>query len=307
MTSVAPLWANQQDNLSSVPYEQRKPEETLLYQLIEQYYPELKTTMEDQGRPLPMYVQEEFDAYLKCGRLEHGFLRVQCESCHQEILLPYSCKRRGFCPSCCGMRMVESAAHLVDKVLPHQPMRQWVLSFPYPLRLLLAREPKILSDVLGIVYGKVRYELKTAYRDGTTHVIFSPLDFIARLASLVPPPRVNLTRFHGVFAPNSWYRRLIIPKQDEKGRAIGADKGHTQNESERRSKMSWAQRLKRVFNIEITVCEHCGGKVKIIACIEDQAIIDKILAHVRKKGREEVGNQCEARAPPKFDLLSNLE
>ena len=69
--------------------------------------------------------------------------------------------------------------------------------------------------------------------------------------------------------------------------------------------MTWAQRLKRVFNIEITVCEHCGGRVKIIACIEDQATIDKILAHVRKKGREEVGNQWEARAPPKFDLLSN--
>ena len=51
--------------------------------------------------------------------------------------------------------------------------------------------------------GNIRYQLKTAYRDGTTHVIFEPLDFIAKLASLVPKPRVNLTRFHGVFAPNS--------------------------------------------------------------------------------------------------------
>jgi hypothetical protein len=54
--------------------------------------------------------------------------------------------------------------------------------------------------------GKVRYELKTPYRDGTTHVIFEPLDFIARLVALVPKPRVNLTRFHGVFAPNSTHR-----------------------------------------------------------------------------------------------------
>ncbi len=51
--------------------------------------------------------------------------------------------------------------------------------------------------------GKVRYELKTPYRDGTTHIIFEPLDFIAKLAALVPKPRFNLTRFHGVFAPNS--------------------------------------------------------------------------------------------------------
>ncbi|GHL51337.1 hypothetical protein ECZU29_61870 [Escherichia coli] len=51
--------------------------------------------------------------------------------------------------------------------------------------------------------GNVRYQLKTPYRDGTTHVIFEPLDFIARLAALVPKPRVNLTRFHGVFAQQS--------------------------------------------------------------------------------------------------------
>jgi hypothetical protein len=59
--------------------------------------------------------------------------------------------------------------------------------------------------------GKVRYELKTPYRDGTTHVIFEPLDFIARLAALVPKPRVNLTRFHGVFAPNSAHRAQVTP------------------------------------------------------------------------------------------------
>ena len=51
--------------------------------------------------------------------------------------------------------------------------------------------------------GNVRYQLKTPYRDGTTHVIFEPLDFIARLAALVPKPRGNLTRPYGIFAPNS--------------------------------------------------------------------------------------------------------
>jgi hypothetical protein len=59
--------------------------------------------------------------------------------------------------------------------------------------------------------GKVRYELKTPYRDGTTHVIFEPVDFIAKLAALVPRPRINLTRFHGVFAPNSKHRVWVTP------------------------------------------------------------------------------------------------
>ena len=54
--------------------------------------------------------------------------------------------------------------------------------------------------------GRIRYQLKTPYNDGTTHVIFEPLDFIAKLVALLPKPRVNLTRYHGVFAPNSKYR-----------------------------------------------------------------------------------------------------
>ena len=65
--------------------------------------------------------------------------------------------------------------------------------------------------------GNVRYQLKTPCRDGTTHVIFEPLDFIARLAALVPKPRVNLTRFHGVFAPNSKYRARVIPARRGRG------------------------------------------------------------------------------------------
>ena len=54
--------------------------------------------------------------------------------------------------------------------------------------------------------GRIRYQLKTPYNDGTTHVIFEPLDFIAKLVALLPKPRVNLTRYQGVFAPNSKYR-----------------------------------------------------------------------------------------------------
>ncbi len=65
--------------------------------------------------------------------------------------------------------------------------------------------------------GKVRYELKTPYRDGITHVIFEPIDFIAKLAALIPKSRVNLTRFHGVFAPNSKYRALVTPAKRGKG------------------------------------------------------------------------------------------
>jgi len=133
-------------------YVRHRPEATLLYQLVERYYPEFVTAREATGRPLPRYVQEEFAAYLKCGRLEHGFLRVRCEDCHAEKLVAFSCKRRGFCPSCGARRMADSAALFADEVLPRKPLRQWVLSLPFALRFLLATDTEALTQVLGIVY-----------------------------------------------------------------------------------------------------------------------------------------------------------
>ncbi len=112
--------------------------------------------------------------------------------------------------------------------------------------------------------GKVRYELKTPYRDGTTHVIFEPLDFIARLAALVPNPKVNLTRFHGVFAPNSQHRALVTPAKRGKGnKSKACDEPHEHTPVEPRAAMTWAQRLKRVFDIDIETCSECGGAVKV--------------------------------------------
>ena len=108
-------------------------------------------SIEASGGHLPTFVRQKFEEYLKCGLLEHGFLRVKCDRCRHEHLVMFSCKRRGFCPNCGARRMVESAAHLVDHVFPEAPVRQFVLTFPFPLRLLLAAEPKVLSEVLAVV------------------------------------------------------------------------------------------------------------------------------------------------------------
>ena len=473
-------------------YQRHRPEQTLLYQIVEQHYPAFTAHLAERGKELPGYVQREFEDYLKCGRLEHGFLRVRCESCHVEHLVAFSCKRRGFCPSCGARRMAESAALLVDEVFPEQPVRQWVLSFPFQLRFLFASRPETMSRVLGIVYrciatqrikqvgfsrknartgavtliqrfgsalnlnvhfhmlfldgvyverpdgsllfrwvkaptsaeltrlahtiahrvgrflerqgllerdaensylaldavgddpmtpllghsityriavgpqagrkvftlqtlpasdepvdggagkvagfslhagvaaraderkklerlcryisrpavsekrlsftpnGNIRYQLKTPYRDGSTHVIFEPLDFIARLAALVPKPRVNLTRFHGVFAPNSKHRASVTPAKRGKGNKPKAvDDPQERTPVERRASMSWAQRLKRVFNIDIETCRECGGAVKVIACIEDPVVIKQILDHLKHKAKTSESRALpESRAPP---------
>jgi hypothetical protein len=153
--------------------------------------------------------------------------------------------------------------------------------------------------------GKVRYQLKTPYRDGTTHVIFEPLDFLAKLAALVPKPRVNLTRYHGIFAPNSRHRARVTPAKRGKGDSPAPlDELPERPPRRRRAPMTWAQRLKRVFNIDVETCRACGGALRIIACIEDPVVINKILEHLNEKGGFAAkGLLPQTRAPPQQGSL----
>jgi hypothetical protein len=156
--------------------------------------------------------------------------------------------------------------------------------------------PAISSERLSrLPDGRIRYALKTPYRDGTSHVIFEPLDLLARLAALVPSPGVNLTRYHGVFAPNHRWRALIVPAQ--RGRA-GSAAGQG-SATPKHVAMTWAQRLKRVFGIQINPCAQCGGAVKIIASIENPEVIGQILWHLGLD-RQDLAHQRQptARAPP---------
>jgi len=153
---------------------------------------------------LPGYVQREFEDYLKCGRLGHGFLRVRCENCHEERLVAFSCKRRGFCPSCGTRRMAESAALLVDEIFPHQPVPQWVLSFPFLLRFLFASRPVVTGQVLGIVNRVIATHLvkKAGYSKKTART--GAVTLIQRFGSAL---NLNI-HFHMLFLDGVYVDRL---------------------------------------------------------------------------------------------------
>jgi len=104
-----------------------------------------------EGAGLPEFIAREFREFLTCGVLAHdGFARVRCVRCAFEHLVPFSCKGRGFCPSCGGRRMTERAAQLVDGVIPPVPVRQWVLTLPFRLRYLLALDHGLSRAVLAV-------------------------------------------------------------------------------------------------------------------------------------------------------------
>jgi hypothetical protein len=466
-------------SFKELQYKRHRPDESVLYKLIQE---NLETFLErfqlEMGHPLPAFVTKEFYDYLDCGILANGFLRVQCEKCHHENLVAFSCKHRGFCPSCGARRMVETAAHLVDYVLPDQPIRQFVLTFPFQLRPLLAVRPKIMSACLEISHrattafllkkaglskttgvtggvtliqrfggacnvnvhlhqllidgayelntdkipedfhksapptipeleglvktiahrvakylekngiiakdddaplqlnipmeegfshlqaasssyrfllgpnkgkkalvlksqvdrdhlgkgglvgkysgftlhggvavgpgqrdklekiaryiarpaiseerlsvnsrGQVIYKLKTPYDDGTTQIVFEPLEFMEKLAALVPRPRVHLTRFHGVLAPNYKYRKLIVPTPlattPNQGAVDQSQDDNIKNDSTKKKRITWAQLLKRVFKMDMETCNVCGGKMAVISAITDPEVIQKILEHLK--------------------------
>lgn len=462
-------------------YSRHQPEKTILYKTFQREF-ETFVAMAQKNTdklPFPMHVFQEVDAYLGCGILANGFIRIKCESCQHEKLVAFSCKKRGFCPSCGGKRMNEVAMHLVDNVFPNVPVRQWVLSFPFSVRYLLAYNPTLVTKILAIYirivsnwyvkaarkngnigktaavtfvqrFGgainlnvhfhalfldgvfaveknaphfipvfpptdkeivklvtrinlrvsrylekkgyelndfsedpfaheqpvlaqiagasvqsriglgkraglkvrrmgdwysigdaylistrcalsdgfslhanvqikrdeknlleklcrytarppialermsetqeeKILYKLKTRYSDGTTHILFDPQELVEKVIALIPPPRANLLRYHGLFAPNSKLRSKIIPKQGEKKEKL-----------EYREQSKWAKLLKRSFAIEIFKCNHCDGKMKLIATIQDLAIAKKILDSVGLSS--EVPVKSSPRAPPQQEF-----
>ena len=146
-------------------YARHEPTGSLLHRAVSTHLESFVRFAEARsGRPLPRYVVEEFRGYLRCGVLAHGFGRARCAGCGRDMVVAFSCKLRGVCPSCGGRRMSETAADLVDCVLPEVPLRQWVLSVPFDLRLRLAAEPDALTLVARVFFEELRREGLSANR-----------------------------------------------------------------------------------------------------------------------------------------------
>jgi hypothetical protein len=123
---------------------------------------------------------------------------------------------------------------------------------------------------------KVKLKLKTPYSDGTTHLLLTFSEFIEKLMALVPPPRSHLVRWGGVFAPNSPVRKQITLKPNIK-------KGFQFAEKENQKvfkNQSWSKMLAKAFKIAVTICEHCGGKLRKICAVNDRDSIHRYLRHL---------------------------
>ena len=121
--------------LEEVVYQRREPEAGLLFQAVADNLETFLAGLAEIGHELPRHVEKELREFVGCGALGAGFLRLRCDGCGEERVVAFSCKGRGFCPTCTGRRMADTSARLVDDVFPSEaPVRQWVLSLPLEIR-----------------------------------------------------------------------------------------------------------------------------------------------------------------------------
>jgi len=157
------------------------------------------------GRGLPGFVEREFREFLNCGVLAYGFARFRCTGCQREILVAFSCKGRGFCPSCCGRRMAELATHLVDGVLGGLPVRQWVLTLPYRLHYALAWDHRLCRAALAVfIRAVLGLERRRARQRGIGGGVGGAVTAIQRFGSAL---NTNV-HFHTLVAQGVFERSL---------------------------------------------------------------------------------------------------
>lgn len=469
-------------------YVPREADATVLYGAVAGWLETFLATARGRDRGVPGFVEREFRAYLECGIAAHGFLRVHCDACGHDRIVPFSCKGRGFCPSCAGRRMADTAAHLVDRVFPEAPVRQWVLTLPVALRYRMAFDAALTGEVLrafvralfasfrrrvrrrrkarflqcgaitfvqrfgdalnlnvhfhvlaldgafdaddpararflvlpppedreilrvalsferrlarllerrgldagadageadplpleqpllaelsgasaqgrvatgpragrrlrrlgdridaellqqdGSTPGCVKvggvslhaavavpardrrrlkrlcryaarpslaterlskrpdgcllYRLRHRWRDGTTHMLFEPLELMERLAVLVPPPRFHLVRYYGILAPAAGWRDAVVPASPEElpHKGARAQEGSSADGAAEREpggeaagkprgrRVPWAELLSRVFAVDALTCPRCARPMRILAAIQSPEAIRAIL------------------------------
>jgi hypothetical protein len=143
--------------------------------------------------------------------------------------------------------------------------------------------------------GDVAVHLRRPWADGTTHLLFTPTAFLARLAVLVPRPRVNLVLYHGVLAPRARWRPDVVPRPDDAAPASGAPRGAMAAARGWR----WADLMRRVFAVDVLACPQCGGRLRFIATLAASETTRRILRHLQLA--PEVPAPAPPRAPPSAD------
>jgi hypothetical protein len=159
-----------------------------------------------------------------------------------------------------------------------------------------ACRPPIAQDRLHLTPdGQVVLELRHRWSDGTTHLVVDPLELLERLAALTPRPRINLVLYYGVFGPHARRRARVVAGARSEAGAV-APAAQPRQTSCDWGGSSWAQLMRRSFGFDVLACSRCGGRLRLVATIDQRAAIDRILRHLGLP--TDLPIPRSARAPP---------
>jgi len=199
-------------------YTRRTPEQSIFYKAFKKQWPIIRAMCRaaNDGHGLPVFIEKAADNYLKCGKgtginsffqnllipvPKHGFVYAKCDRCEESIAVALSCKQRGLCNSCDTRRGIAMSAHLVDEVIPHVKIRQWVITFPHDLRYLLAWKKDLRSWVLAAVMRALeRHYVAQALAKGCKDPKFAAISVAQRFDSAI---RLNC-HWHILCADGVW-------------------------------------------------------------------------------------------------------
>jgi ribosomal protein S27E len=188
---------------SEASYRPRNPEDNPLYGIVSEHLETFLARQQVRDRPVPYFVERELREFLECGVLANGFLRVHCDACGKDRVVPFRARGRSVCSSCCGRRMADTAAHLVDRVFPTVPIRQWVLSLPFELRYRLAYDSSLVRDVLRIFIQTIFSSLRRRARQyrGIRNSKCGGVTFVQRFGGAI---NLNI-HFHSLVLDGVYY------------------------------------------------------------------------------------------------------
>ncbi len=148
----------------------------------------------------------------------------------------------------------------------------------------LCRPPIAQERLEETATGKLRYTLKRPWRDGTVALVLEPLDLLARVCALIPPPRFNMIRYHGVLSSHAKVRAEVVPKAEELPVQLPL---FTPDKSAPRDldvlapeprKKPWAWLLRHVFAIDVSTCPRCGSETRWLEAATKPEAIARLLA-----------------------------
>jgi len=154
--------------------------------------------------------------------------------------------------------------------------------------------------------GRVQVRLKRAWSDGTTHLLFEPVEFLEKLAALTPRPAINLILYHGVLAPHARWRPAVVAYGRLGDAATAPHETMGRAEAERGGAArpcywTWAALMRRAFDLDVLRCPRCGGRMELIATVDDPAVIHRILAHLALPSARDDPESAAAVSPPRDD------